>query len=98
MFIDEMGIDEVREITDKAVPFQNTYKTEFKPKKLVIPHYEDFSQEEKSYRVGGYVRHASWGNGKIVNISGFGIDTKLTISFEGVQKKVLAQYAKLEVL
>ena len=63
-----------------------------------MPQYEDFSQEEKSYRVGGYIKHPAWGNGKIIGISGFGPDTKLTIAFGNEHKKVLARYAQLEII
>jgi len=103
MFIDEMGTAGVDRndtaTTSREVPvFREAAKPKAASKKSAMPNYEDFSQEHKTFQKGGYVRHPAWGNGQILNISGFGNDAKLTISFDGVHKKVLAQYAKLDIL
>ena len=56
-----------------------------------------FSQEsELQYRVGQSVTHNTYGAGKIVNISGFGPDMKVTVLFrDGVRRKLMAKFAKL---
>jgi DNA helicase-2/ATP-dependent DNA helicase PcrA len=61
--------------------------------------YNEYSQEdEPRYRMGQTVTHKTYGKGKIVSISGFGPDTKLTVLFnDGARKKLLARFAKLDV-
>ncbi len=62
------------------------------------PKPEDYSQEEVQYRLGQHVVHKSYGAGKIVNISGFGPDMRLTILFnDGARRRVMARFANLEV-
>ncbi len=64
-----------------------------------IPNYEDESQEAATVTPGLRVRHPSWGEGVIETVEGRGQNLKLTIRFRGgVRKKVLAIYAKLELL
>jgi len=62
------------------------------------PKYDMFSQEsEPQYRMGQVVVHKTFGQGKIVSISGLGPDTKLTVLFsDGVRRKLLAKFAKFE--
>jgi len=64
-----------------------------------LPSYEDESQESATVRPGSRVRHPSWGEGVVEAVEGSGEQLKLTIRFRGgVLKKVLAVYAKLELL
>jgi DNA helicase-2/ATP-dependent DNA helicase PcrA len=64
-----------------------------------IPRYEDESQEAAQVSAGMRVRHPSWGEGVVEAVEGSGDQLKLTIRFRGgVLKKVLAMYAKLELL
>ena len=64
-----------------------------------LPSYEDESQEAGTVRLGMRVLHPSWGEGVIDGVEGSGEALKLTIRFRGgVLKKVLAAYAKLELL
>jgi DNA helicase-2/ATP-dependent DNA helicase PcrA len=59
----------------------------------------EFSQEELVYEVGQRVRHQTLGEGTITEVEGFGELTRLTIEFgESGRKRVLAHYAKLEIL
>jgi DNA helicase-2/ATP-dependent DNA helicase PcrA len=49
--------------------------------------------------VGSVVRHPKFGIGRVMELSGYADDLKLTISFEGqTPKKILARYVQLEVL
>jgi DNA helicase-2/ATP-dependent DNA helicase PcrA len=49
------------------------------------------------YVKGERVAHAQFGSGSIVEISGFGKDTKVTVDFDDVgRKKLLIRYANLE--
>ncbi|MCA9750848.1 MAG: UvrD-helicase domain-containing protein [Gemmatimonadetes bacterium] len=63
------------------------------------PSYEDDSQEIAALKPGMRVMHPSWGEGILEDIEGSGERTKLTIRFRGgILKKVLAMYAKLDLL
>ena len=45
------------------------------------------------------VKHAKFGKGKIIEISGENFDKKATIFFENIgQKQLLLRFAKLEIL
>jgi len=71
---------------DKSDYNSNNYKNE-----------EDFSQERIEYKIGQMVFHKSYGKGRIVNISGFGNDMKMTVLFNnGTRIRLMAKFAKLE--
>jgi len=62
------------------------------------PRYEEETQDA-ALAAGMRVLHPSWGEGIIETLEGRGENLKLTIRFRGgVKKKVLAVYAKLELL
>jgi DNA helicase-2/ATP-dependent DNA helicase PcrA len=64
-----------------------------------LPRYEDESQVSAELTPGMRVRHPSWGEGIIEAVEGRGENLKITIKFRGgILKKVLAMYAKLELL
>ena len=64
-----------------------------------LPAYEDESQVTAELVPGMRVMHPSWGEGVVEAVEGRGENLKLTIKFRGgVLKKVLAMYAKLELL
>ena len=64
-----------------------------------LPRYEDESQVSAELAPGTRVMHPSWGEGTVEAVEGRGERLKLTIRFRGgVLKKVLAVYAKLELL
>ena len=50
--------------------------------------------------IGLEVNHPTFGDGKIINIEGFGGNTKITVLFyDGYfSKKLLRKYAKLQVI
>ena len=62
------------------------------------PEYEPaYDQDAPHYMKGERVAHGSFGSGTIVEISGFGRDTKVTVNFDTVgRKKLLVRYANLE--
>jgi len=63
-----------------------------------LPRYEEETQDA-ALAAGMRVLHPSWGEGIIETLEGRGENLKLTIRFRGgVRKKVLAVYAKLELL
>jgi DNA helicase-2/ATP-dependent DNA helicase PcrA len=63
-----------------------------------IPH-DDFSQETVQYRMGQQVAHKVYGRGKIVNLSGFGDDMRMTVLFnDGSRRKLMAKFADFETL
>ena len=55
------------------------------------------NQDAPRYVKGERVAHATFGSGQVVEISGFGKDTKVTVDFQDVgRKKLLIRYANLE--
>jgi DNA helicase-2/ATP-dependent DNA helicase PcrA len=61
------------------------------------PRVEDFSQDTVEFRMGQFVNHKLYGRGRIVSISGFGEDMKLTVLFnDGSRKKLMAKFANFE--
>jgi DNA helicase-2/ATP-dependent DNA helicase PcrA len=64
-----------------------------------LPSYEEESQVGSALEPGMRVKHPSWGEGILEAVEGRGENLKLTIRFRGgILKKVLAIYAKLELL
>jgi DNA helicase-2/ATP-dependent DNA helicase PcrA len=62
-----------------------------------MPREEDFSQDTVEFRMGQFVNHKLYGRGRIVSISGFGEDMKLTVLFnDGSRKKLMAKFANFE--
>lgn len=62
-----------------------------------MPGYEDFSQDSVEFRMGQHVQHKTYGRGRILSISGFGNDMKLTVLFnDGVRRKLMAKFANFE--
>src|SRR5690625_3676991 len=62
---------------------------------LVID-YSD-SQEMPEFAMGDLVRHPQFGRGTVVELSGFGLDLRAVIDFEGVgPKRVIVRYANLQ--
>jgi DNA helicase-2/ATP-dependent DNA helicase PcrA len=58
---------------------------------------EDFNQDRPRFVKGERVVHPTFGSGKVLEVSGFGPDLKVTVNFESVgRKKLLARYADLE--
>jgi DNA helicase-2/ATP-dependent DNA helicase PcrA len=48
--------------------------------------------------VGNIVKHARFGNGEVLSLEGTGSNTKASIKFKEGTKKLLLQFAKLEVV
>ncbi len=56
-----------------------------------------FNQDAPRYVKGERVLHATFGSGTVLEISGFGKDTKVTVDFDNVgRKRLLIRYASLE--
>jgi DNA helicase-2/ATP-dependent DNA helicase PcrA len=61
--------------------------------------YDDFDQERRSLRVGSRVTHATFGMGKILQITGTGDMQRITISFEEHgTKQLLSKFANLKLV
>ena len=66
---------------------------------VLMPNYEDESQEAVHIAIGQRVRHALFGIGKIVSAEGRGDNLKLTVRFEEAgTKKLVLKYANLQFL
>ncbi len=58
---------------------------------------DDMNQDRPRFVKGERVAHSTFGSGRVLEISGFGPDLKVTVEFESVgTKKLLARYADLE--
>ncbi len=63
----------------------------------IEPQHDEFDQDIVQYRMGQHVMHRTYGPGKILSISGFGPDMRLTILFnDGTRKRLMARFANLE--
>jgi DNA helicase-2/ATP-dependent DNA helicase PcrA len=61
--------------------------------------YDDDDEFAPRVCIGSVVRHPTFGIGRVMELSGYADDLKLTISFGGqTPKKILAKYAQLEIL
>ena len=61
------------------------------------PKVDEYSQETVEFRMGQIVTHKIYGRGRIVQISGFGDDLKLSVVFnDGTRKKLMAKFANFE--
>ncbi|MHB9156209.1 MAG: ATP-dependent helicase [Endomicrobiales bacterium] len=59
----------------------------------------DADKQDPEYPLGSRVRHAQFGEGKVIDKSGAGDDLKLVVLFDSGQwKKLIAKYANLEKL
>jgi len=64
-----------------------------------MPDYENMSDISKQLRVGGIVEHESFGQGKVLGISGKGEAMKAVVLFETVgTKQLMVKFAKLTIL
>jgi DNA helicase-2/ATP-dependent DNA helicase PcrA len=62
-----------------------------------IDYEPSYDQSAPRFVKGERVAHATFGCGTIMEISGFGPDTKVTVDFDGVgRKKLVIRYAQLE--
>jgi DNA helicase-2/ATP-dependent DNA helicase PcrA len=61
------------------------------------PSYSNYSQETVEFRIGQHVNHKVHGHGRILSISGFGDDMKITVLFNnGKRLKMMAKFAAFE--
>jgi DNA helicase-2/ATP-dependent DNA helicase PcrA len=61
------------------------------------PSYSNYSQETVEFRIGQHVNHKVHGRGRILSISGFGDDMKITVLFNnGKRLKMMAKFAAFE--
>ena len=57
---------------------------------------QDYDQDAPRLVEGEHVVHATFGSGRVVEVSGFGPDLRVTVEFEQAgRKRLLARYAKL---
>ncbi|HLU69228.1 MAG TPA: 3'-5' exonuclease, partial [Fibrobacteria bacterium] len=64
-----------------------------------MPRYEDMSQEESPFRPGARVRHAKFGEGKVMQLSGSGDSASAVVMFgDKVPRTLMLKFAKLDVL
>ncbi|MCU0610085.1 MAG: UvrD-helicase domain-containing protein [Chitinispirillaceae bacterium] len=79
---------------------QKTFRTTAAPVARPAVRYmpkDEFSQDTVEYRMGQVVRHKIYGQGRIVQVSGFGDDMKLSVVFnDGNRKKLMAKFANFE--
>jgi DNA helicase-2/ATP-dependent DNA helicase PcrA len=65
----------------------------------VFPDYEGHSQEVPELVPGVRVRHPSWGEGVVVDVSGRGLDAVVRVRFaDDAEKRIMVRYGKLELV
>ena len=65
----------------------------------VFPDYENASQDSPEIRPGSMVRHKTWGEGRVLEVAGFGGDAIVRVRFAGdVEKRIMLRYGGLTVL
>lgn len=63
--------------------------------------YDDIHNDEDSrFSIGMEVNHPTFGDGKIINVEGFGNNSKITVMFYNgyFSKKLVKKYAKLQII
>jgi DNA helicase-2/ATP-dependent DNA helicase PcrA len=64
-----------------------------------MPKYEDMSQEESPFRAGAHVRHAKFGEGRVMQLSGSGDSASAVVMFgDKVPRTLMLKFAKLDVV
>ena len=64
-----------------------------------FPDYENFSQEAPEFGPGTRVRHAKWGEGVVLELTGVSGDAVARIRFaDDVEKRIMLRYGKLEAV
>jgi DNA helicase-2/ATP-dependent DNA helicase PcrA len=60
---------------------------------------DSYSQETVEFRMGQHVRHKVYGIGRVLSVSGFSDDLRLTVLFnDGSRRKMIAKFAGLEMV
>jgi DNA helicase-2/ATP-dependent DNA helicase PcrA len=91
-FSDLSAMVDVREKMQSTAPVSAAM-----PRKPISPAYDEFTQETVQYRVGQHVLHKIYGQGEIINLSGFGVDMHMTVKFaDGSRRRMMATFAKFE--
>jgi DNA helicase-2/ATP-dependent DNA helicase PcrA len=64
-----------------------------------MPRYEDINQDEAPFRAGSRVRHAKFGEGKVMQVSGSGDSASAVVVFsDRVPRTLMLKFAKLDVV
>lgn len=107
-FVDEsFSFDTVEEIKKPSFTPTRTFQTSYTGNRAAIKPTvkteppsvfpDDFSQETVQYRIGQQVSHKKYGRGRILSLSGFGDDMKMTVLFnDGSRVKLMAKFVKFE--
>jgi DNA helicase-2/ATP-dependent DNA helicase PcrA len=87
--------DRVRRTSEYSTPYRRRREAP-----VDEPSYEpdeSFNQDAPRFVKGERVVHGTFGSGSVVEVSGFGRDTKVTVDFDSVgRKKLVVRYAGLE--
>jgi DNA helicase-2/ATP-dependent DNA helicase PcrA len=98
-FIDELDENVVEELNGPYGKRSGRKKKSFYDELYQHGYDYDFSQEQRSLRVGSRVTHDIFGMGKIIAITGTGEMQKVTVAFEhNMTKTLLAKYANLKIV
>ncbi|MDP3831532.1 MAG: 3'-5' exonuclease, partial [Ignavibacteriaceae bacterium] len=99
-FIDELDAKTLSEMNGNAGRKANRKsKKEIYYEYFENLDYEDFTQENRSLKIGSRVMHDKFGMGKVIQLIGAGENQKATVSFEGNNvKQLMLKFAKLKVL
>jgi len=94
----DAGVTQVLDASRHSTPHRR--KSRFGGDADYLPDQEFeglLDQDAPRYVKGERVLHATFGSGAVLEVSGFGKDTKVTVDFDSVgRKKLLVRYAELE--
>lgn len=80
-------------------PGKNTYRTPEKPKSPPSSQRIVYDDSTGELRVGMFVEHDKFGQGKVIHKEGDGVETKVVVFFQNHgQKKLALKFAKLRIL
>lgn len=97
-FLEEIDPEMIQELNGGAAKRMGRKRKSYYDE-MYQESYDDFDQERKSLRVGSRVKHAMFGEGKILQISGNGDMQKVTVNFdEQGTKTLLIKFAKLNLV
>ena len=78
--------------------FRSARKSAAQSHQVEVPDYDDGNQELENIRVGVWVRHPTFGIGKVLEITGMGSSARIKVRFPTSVKKLVAGYAHLSVI
>ncbi len=101
-FLDEIPDDVCEKIDRRAYrwEYNRPARTAHATASVAKPSGEYYEYEDsEGIKPGNIVRHAKFGQGRVIRVEGFGMDMRIDVDFSSYgPKKLIARYAKLTVI